>query len=161
MKTTLRLRSFCNDDLAVSEEFTSLPTLSIVMIGFALFLVLLSQTYLTHGERMDQLDGYQTADRIVRKLTNPDCCFMRPGGLIDVSVLRQDIGKLQTMNEQYSHSGVRFILRLRYDDIEEDFTPIDNISALYRIAITRQVGIYLSDAQTIPGSLTIILWRDS
>jgi len=161
MRIPIRVRSFFNDDFAVSEEFTSLPTLSIVMIGFALFLVLLAQTYLTHGERMNQLDDYQTADRIVRKLTNPDCCFMRPGGLIDVSVLRQDTSMLQRMNEQYNHSGVRFLLRLRYDNIEEDFPSSNNLSAPYRIAVTRQAGIYLSDAQTVPGSLTIILWRDS
>ena len=68
---------------------------------------------------------------------------------------------LQTMNEHYSHSGVRFLLHLRYGDIEEDFPSSNNLSAPYRLAVTRQAGIFLSDAQTVPGFLTIILWRDS
>ncbi len=30
-----------------------------------------------------------------------------------------------------------------------------------RVAVSKDVGIYLNEAQTVPGTLTIVLWEDS
>jgi hypothetical protein len=161
MRHTLQLRCFFADNYAVSEEFTSLPALSIVMIGFALFVVLLAQAYLTYEERMEQLQEYQTVDALASKLTNPDCFFMREGGLVDVSVLRQDTSSLQRICDQWRRSGVAFFLRLHWDDITEDFPGTCSTTSSHRVAVSHLVGVYLTDAQTIPGVLTVILWRCS
>jgi hypothetical protein len=161
VKKPFKMRYFLGDEHAVSEEFTILPALSIVMIGFALFAVLLAQTYTAYEERMDRLQNYQTADGIVHKLTNPDCYFIREGGLIDVSTLQNDTGSLQILCEQYERSGVIFLLRLQWYNLTQDFPETLSIAPMNRIAVSKDVGIYLNEAQTVPGTLTIVLWEDT
>jgi hypothetical protein len=160
MRHPRKLRYFYANEEAVSEEFTTLPVLSVVMIGFALFLILLSHTFLSYEERMEQLSDYQTADTIVRTLTNPDCYFIREGGLADIGVLRQDTSTLQSICEQWRQSGVRFLLQIHWDNSTEEFPAPCNLTASHRIAISRPVSVFLSVAQTVPGILTLILWRD-
>ena len=83
----IRRRRFIKDENAISEEFTALPALSVVMIGFALFIVLMANTYSAYNTRIDSLEKYQTADFIAIKLTNPDCFFIKEGGVINLPVL--------------------------------------------------------------------------
>ena len=160
MRNTVYVRYFLANDYAVSEEFTTLPALSVVMIGFALFVVLFSQTYLTYEERMEQLQDYQTADAIASKLTNPDCSFIKEGGLVNLPLLLNDTSSLQRICDRWNQSGIGFVLRLSWTNITMDFPETMNVTTVHRVAVSRQVGISLSDAQTVPGVLTIIVWRN-
>jgi len=160
MRNTIKKRFFLKDERAISEEFTVLPALSIVMIGFALFVVLLAQTYTVYEERINHLQNYQTASSIVHKLTNPDCFFIRNEGLIDLPILQNDTESLKIICEQYQKSGFAFFLRLRWDNCSQDFPKKTISMPANRIAISTDVGIYLNEAQTIPGTLTIVLWKD-
>jgi hypothetical protein len=160
MRTIIKRRNFLIDEQAVSEEFTVLPALSIVMIGFTLFVVLLAQTYTAYGERINQLQNYQTASSIVRKLTNPDCFFIRDGGLIDLFLLQNDTESLHLFCEQYQKSGIIFLVRLHWNNNTQDFPNTTISIPSNRIAISSNVGVYLNEGQTIPGTLTIIVWRD-
>ena len=161
MRYRVQVRYFLANDDAVSEEFTTLPALSVVMIGFALFVVLFSQTYLTYEERMEQLSEYQIADAIANKLTNPDCSFMKEGGLVNLPVLCNDNGSLQSIRDEWNQSGIGFVLRLSWNNVTMDFPDVINFTMVHHVAVSHQVGMFLSDAQTVPGVLTIIIWRNS
>lgn len=161
MVKKLHLKKFIHDEKAVSEEFTSLPALSVVMIGFTLFFVLLATVYTSYDTRIESLEKYQTGDFIATKLTNPDCYFIREGGLIDLPLLNSTSGKsaLNLMRDEYKTSGVNFTLRISWDNNHEDFpeTLPDHIGD--RVAVSKNVGVYLNEVQTAPGELTIILWN--
>jgi len=161
MRNLRNVRYFLMNDEAVSEEFTTLPALSVVMIGFALFIVLFSQTYLVYEGRMQQLEEYQTADALANKLTNPDCFFIKEGGLVDLPLLSNDTFSLKRICDQWKQSGINFFLRLHWSNVTMDFPEPSNASMSHRVAVSRQVGVFLSDAQTVPGVLTVILWRGS
>lgn len=160
MQNSIKIRPFLNDERAVSEEFTTLPALSIVMIGFALFIILLAQIYIAYGERINQLQNYQTASSIAHRLTNPDCFFIREGGLVDLPLLQNDSKSLQMICYQYQKSGIGFFLRLRWNNSTRDFPETAMSIPPNRIALSEDIGIYLNEAQTIPGTLTIILWKE-
>jgi hypothetical protein len=160
MKKKIIVRCFLTNKQAISEEFTTLPALSLVMIGFTLFIILLVQTHTAYETRIDLLENYQTADQIACKLMNPDCYFIREGGLIDLSVLQNDRESFQMIHEQYQKSGVTFFLRLRWNENTEDYPLPLPPKSINRVAISKDVGVFLSDAQTVPGTLTIILWRN-
>lgn len=152
---------FLEDTRAVSEEFTSLPALTVVMVGFTLFLVLLANTITGYEERTENLQNYQTAVFILIKFTNPDCSYIRSGGLIDIERLKTDDASLQILMQKYKDSGLNVLLHLCWENTSRDF-PQFNITGIYnRIAVSKNVGIYLNDARTVPGTLTIIVWRDS
>jgi hypothetical protein len=154
------IRGFIRDETAVSEEFTALPSLSVVMIGFTLFFVLLANVYVSYELRVESLEKYQTADFIAGKLTNPDCQFIKTGGAVNLPLLRSDIGKLNlsSLREEYKASGVNFTVRVSWEGIYEDFPEVLPITIGDRIAVSRIVGVYLNEAQTMPGKLTVITW---
>ena len=160
MRTTLRKRYFLKNEEAISEEFTVLPALSVVMIGFALFVVLLAQTYLTYTDRIDRLQSYQTADGLLQKLTNPDCFFIREAGLVDLHLLQNDTMSLQNFLEQYTKSDFFFHLQLHWNDQIWVFPESMVSNPDIRIAVSKEIGIYLNEAQTTPGTLTVLLWGD-
>ena len=154
------LKNFLKDKNAVSEEFTSLPALSIVMIGFTLFILLISNTYMAYEQRIDSLEKYQTGYFIATKLTNPDCFFIKEGGIVDLTLLRNDIVTLNLLRDKYNTSGVNFIVRISWDKGSEDFPEELPVDVGDRIAVSKNVGIYLNEAQTTPGKLTIIIWSE-
>lgn len=155
------LRRFIKDENAISEEFTSLPALSIVMIGFAIFIILIANTYATYTTRIESLDKYQTADFIVTKLTNPDSFLIKEGGIVDLPLLKNSDTEINQLRSKYRASGVDFIIRISYEDtvVKLPSNADDLLSnAGDRVAVTKHVGIYLNQAQTKPGRLTIIAW---
>ena len=154
------LKNFLKDENAVSEEFTSLPALSIVMIGFTLFILLISNTYMAYEQRIDSIEKYQTGYFIATKLTNPDCYFIKEGGIVDLALLRNDIEELILLCDKYKTSGINFIVRINWDKGSEDFPEELPVDVGNRIAVSKNVGIYLNQAQTTPGKLTIILWSE-
>jgi len=155
------LRKFLHNESAVSEEFTSLPVLSVVMIGFTLFFVLLTSVYTSYGARIESLEKYQTADFIATKLTGPDCYFIEEGGIVDMPLLNSTKGKsgLYLLRDEYKSSSVNFTLRIDWDGNCEDFPEKLPESIGDRVAVSRSVGVYLNEVQTVPGKLTIILWN--
>ena len=161
MKNRVKLRIFLKNEDAVSEEFTVLPALSIVMIGFALFVVLLAQTYTTYADHISRLQYYHRANGLLQKLTNPECYFIREGGLIDVSILQNDNTSLQKLGEQYKQFGIFFLFQLNWNNQCQNFPDIEPVTNVSRIAVSKSVGIYLNEAQTLTGTLTIIVWRES
>ena len=153
--------SFIQDEKATSEEFTSLPALTVVVIGFTLFVALLVRTYTAYETRVDILENYKIASSIVEKLTNPNCLYIRPGGNVDLAVLHSQDGQLVlniTRNE-YQNSSIDFIVRLSWIDSSEDF-PIElPENTNDRVAVSTFINVYLNEARTIPARFTVILWR--
>lgn len=160
MKSTFKVRYLLKDTNAISEEFTVLPALSIVMIGFVIFVVLLAQTYTAYAAHMNYLQNYQTAESILHKLTNPDCYFITKGGLINVGLLQENIKPLEGICTQYQKLHINFFLRLQWNNFTQDF-PESSKNPINCIALSKTVGIYLNEAHTVPGILTILFWEES
>jgi hypothetical protein len=160
MRKRIYIRYFLRNEEAVSEEFTVLPALSVVMIGFGLFVILMAQTYTTYADRIGRLEIYQTADRLLQKLTNPDCFFIRESGLVDLQLLRNDTNSLPQFFDYYTKMGPCFLLQLRWSDQFWEYPNVHGISPLSSTAVSKEIGIYLNEAQTIPGTITIVLWGE-
>lgn len=161
MRNSCIEQSFLRNNEAVSEEFTVLPALSIVMIGFTLFIVLLAQTYMTYSDHINRLQYYQAADSILQKITNPDCYFIRESGLIDLLVLQKDTESFRVFREFYTREHIVFFLRVQWNNQTQDF-PMGLLSPpRNHIAISKEMGVYLNEAYTVPGIATIVLWGES
>jgi len=157
----MKMQFLKKDENAISEEFTSLPALSIVMIGFAIFIIMIANTYTAYNTRIESLDKYQTADFIVTKLTNPDSFIIKEGGVIDLELLRNSDSEINELRDKYRASGIDFVIRISYENtVEKVPSNAENLlsNAGDRVAVTKCVGIYLNQAQTKPGKLTVITW---
>ena len=152
---------FIKDEKAVSEEFTSLPALAVIMIAFTLFIALIANIYIAQEQRIESIDKYKTADFIATKLTNPNCCFIKPSGTVDLPALHasKSLQELNNLKDQYLASGLNFILRISWNNNYEDFPENLPNDVFNRVSISRNVGVHLNDAETVPGKLTIIMWN--
>jgi len=155
------IKNFLRDQNAISEEYTTLPALSVVMIGFTIFFLLLTNTYNAYETRIDSLEKYKTADFIITKITNPDCFFIKEGGIIYLNLLSssESIEILNNIRNEYLNRGIDFVLRLNWKDNYKDFPNKIPKNVENHIAVSKQFGICLNEAQTKPGTLTIIIWE--
>jgi hypothetical protein len=159
MNTTVRTRYFLRNEDAVSEEFTVLPALSVVMIGFALFILLVANTYSSYSDRMDRLQTYQTIEGLFQKLMNPDCFFIKVPGVVNLRLLQNKTDSLQRTVEQYTRVGFGYRLQIQWDNQTWYFPENLETTPKGLVAISKAIGIYLNEAQTVPGTLTLSLWR--
>lgn len=159
-------RIFIKNQDAISEEFTTLPALTIVIIGFTLFILLISNVYSTYNNRVNSLDKYQIASFISSKVTNPDCYFMMEGGVVNLPLLdsadpSNSDEKLQDMREELKASGVNFSIQVSWDGKEKYFPEDDLKSGIgEKVAVSKTVSVFLNEAQTMPGKLTVIIWGE-
>jgi hypothetical protein len=159
MNAIIRTRYFLKNEEAVSEEFTVLPALSVVMIGFALFVLLVAQTYDAYTDRIDRLQTYQIVEGFFQKILNPDCFFIKPPCVVDLRLLQNDTSSLQRYVEQYTRSGLNYYLLIQWDN--QTWCSLEDIEthSLNYVAVSKPIGIYLNEAQTVLGTVTLSLWR--
>lgn len=161
-------RSLIKNNQAISEEFTSLPALSVIMIGFAIFILLLANTYSAYNQRTENLEKYQNTNQIATKITNPDCFFIKEGRIIDLPALEKDINsqnsEFEKLRQDYKSKGINFVIKITYKGTTKNF-PSNADSLITSVgettAVTKNLAIFLNDAKTKPGSLTVITWEAS
>ena len=153
--------SLVNDKRGVSEEFTSLPALTVVMIGFALFFALIAGVYHSYNERVESVDKYEAANFVLEKLTMTDGALAdagvtSEGGVIDAAKFGDLEGRGDKIKEGCGITGVEYGLKLEW---EGHMIPcwLDNEGG-NAVAASEQVAVYLNEAQTVPGVLTVIVW---
>jgi len=148
------------NDAAISEEFTSLPALSLIMIGIVLFSLLIFSTYDSYGKQTDQLSEIEMAEYILAKCLDPDLEYMLDGSIIDMSCMRapQGIAYLENLQENLFPSGLEYTLSLHWDD-----TTIFILSeppGKDQLAVSQSIGIALNPVDVYPGAVTIIIWAN-
>ena len=162
MKQPRRIRKFLHNEHAISEEFTTLPALSVVMIGFTLFIVLLANTYSAYHMRMDQLEKYQTADLLATKILDPSCPFAIYGRIIELDTFLYCGDDINETRKDYWLSDLDFLVRISWED-ETGFTHTydmpKGVNPLGdRIAVSHDVSIQTNPAERPTGKLTILIW---
>lgn len=154
---------FVSDERGVAEEFTSLPALVVVMIGFGLFFALIAGVYYSYNERVESINKYGTADFVLERLTSEGGILhekdvIKESGKIDVNEFhRLDNLNQEMVNKKSGLVGVEYGLKLRYK--KESLKEIN--CWLYGdeevVAASKQVSVYLNEAETVPGILTVVV----
>lgn len=157
-----KLRPLIKDSEGISEEFTSLPALAVLMIGVCLFLVLLTSGNSSINQQSDDIETIQTIEYIKSKICSPISPFYSSGGIVSTNIINGPIGQSYVLRIQkdLAATSINFSLKLSYDQntlyiLEEP--PEQNRQ---RTAYSTHVLIKTNDLIRSPGILTIILWRD-
>lgn len=160
------MSSFIRDKRGISEEFTSLPTLVVVMIGFALFFALIGGVYYSYSERVNSVDKYERANFVLEKISSIDGSLVKEGVLTEGGVVDNESfdaltngGEIDEINEKSGVVGVEFGLRLDHAKLESAMETPNIPSGKDRVAASKEVPVYLNAAETVPGKLTVIVWE--
>jgi hypothetical protein len=156
------LRDFIGNRNAVSEEFTMIPALVVVMVGFAVFALLIVNTYGAYNQSIESTENYRKAEIIVSKLTNPEGKLIDEGGVINLPDL---INHNEWITSEYdTYQGVKFFVRVNWEDNQGNAVDIakpDNFENIGdHVAVSKIVSVYLNPAETKPGTFTLILWSE-
>jgi hypothetical protein len=151
-------RLLSSNEEAVTEEYTALPALCVVVIGLALFFLLLAHAYAMPQAQSETIRMYHTAELLTEKLLDPANAFIQPGGILDLDILTGASAPLDRLRQAYSPSGFDFLIRLTINTTTITL-PTNATIHTPNTTVTRTIPVLLSPAQTTPGRLTVVLWR--
>jgi hypothetical protein len=151
-------RLLSRNEEAVSEEYTALPALCVVVIGLALFFLLLAHAYAMPQAQSETTRTYHTAELLTEKLLDPANAFIQSGGILDLDILTGTSVPLDRLRQDNSPSGFDFLLRLTTANTTITI-PANVTIPTSAVAASRTIPVALSPAQTIPGRLTVVVWR--
>jgi len=156
--------SFINDKRGISEEFTSLPALTVVMIGFAIFLVLITGVYHSYNEEVKTIDKYEAANFVLEKITSSNGILekkevLKPGGIIDETKFVESMENYEEIIKESGVVGVEFGLKLEYEGNNGEIEWKNIPSSKDVVAASKRVSVSLNEAQTVPGVLTVMVWE--
>jgi len=157
------MSSFINDERGISEEFTSLPALMIVMVGFSLFFALIVGVYHVHDERMKSIDKYEEANFVLEKLTSSGGILekegiIKSGGVIDKTKFAESTDNFESIIKESGIIGIGFGLKLEYEGCGAPLKWTNIPSDKNIVSASKQLPVYINAAQTVPGVLTVMTW---
>ena len=153
------IKRFISNDSAVSEEFTALPTLTVVMIGFTLFSVLIAQAYGAYIDRQESVDVFQEAIDILDALLLPNSPLLFKSGVIDVSVFYDnDLRQLEAL--EYFQSDFEGAILLSFENSSLSVPSDWQTTHSNRISASKNVAVMLNEVETVPGILSVVVWRN-
>lgn len=153
---THRLSTSTED--AATEEYTALPALCVVVIGLALFFLLLAHAYAMPTAQSETTRTYHTAELLTEQLLDPANPFVQPGGTLNLAALTGASSPLDRLRQDHSPLGFDFLIRITTNTTSITL-PTNITLQMPSVSASRTIPIALSPAQTITGRLTVVLWR--
>jgi hypothetical protein len=147
---------------AISETFTVLPSLAMILIGFTIFSIVIATAYTTFDTKQTYIDKFEISDMVLEKICSPNAVFTDDSNLINVKTFNSEkskdyISQLQDTYELYSYS---LAVKVAYKNTECWVpAPISPEKIGVDIfASSKQVSVVLNEVTTIPGRMTVFIW---
>jgi hypothetical protein len=155
--------SFISDDRAVVEPHADMPAMALAVVGFIVFIAVMSQAYGAFQNKAFIAENYQDAANLAEKLSRDASLTgsLRPD-VIDAAKLEELENDPQELMQKY---GVHynFVLKVEVDTTSRIYTQIikdpDISESKYGISSSIPVTVRLNEAQELPGTLTVKIWR--
>lgn len=157
--------SFIRDERGISEEFTSLPALAVVMIGFSLLFIMIAGLYHSYNEEIKSVDEYQTASFILKRITMCDGSLAKEGIMMDGGFINfKNFEKIdeKILNRIRKESGItskNFALKLEIKEKGFENSLIRGDLPDEYTSVSEYVTVYLNDVKKVPGILSVMVWE--
>lgn len=162
--------SFIDDRRGISEEFTSLPALMVVMIGFALFFALMATAYVTYHQKLDEKELYEAAHHAVLKLTLPESPLISEGGGTNTPlIVSANLGDISSeeLIECCHLTGYDYRIKIYYYDENAEQQPLPGTEHLSTsahssgdtVSASRKISVKFANGEVRPGKIVVTVWR--
>ncbi len=158
-------KPFRKDDEAISESFTVLPALAMVLIGLTIFSIILTTAYTSYDYHHDIIDKFNGSKEILNKISSPNTPVTEDGSVFKLKDFysKEASDFFNQLLIEYKLYGYNFTIKLKNKDkVFWNFNTqySDNLlSNTY--ACTKTVSIAINELQIVPGSLTVIFWNQT
>jgi len=153
-------RKFLNNANAISEEFTTLPALAIVLFGIVIAFLLVGQTYGSYNEQTSLIDSLHSTENLYNKIIQQSNPFVIQSGIIDYEALYSSEGQqfIKDLQKQYSTIGLNFSIHFSFDN-DSFWYPMPPVKTNHRIAVTHSIGLAVNMINTIDSTMSIAVWK--
>ena len=157
------MSSFFNDDRAVVEPHADMPAMALAVVGFIVFIAVMSQAYGAFQNKAFIAENYQDAANLAEKFSRDASLTgtSRPD-VIDAEKLEVLGNHPQELMQKYC-AHYNFLLKVEVDTMSRKYTKIikdpDISESKYCISSSIPVTVRLNEAQELPGTLTVKIWR--
>jgi hypothetical protein len=130
------------------------------MIGVLLFFLLISSAYDSYGLQTKQLSHIDIATYVLTKTLNPDQIYMLEAQVLDIQSLqsRNATSHLQEIQKSLYASGMNFTLFVGWKNTKQWI--LSEPPGIRQTAVSKQIGIAINPLETIPGTVTVIIWEE-
>lgn len=157
------MSSFINDEKGVMEPYTDLPAMALAVIGFMIFIGILSGAYSSYQEKAFIAEHYQDAGNLALKLSR-DISLTGPGrpDTIDASLIEEIKNKPDEILQKYgTHYNMVFKVET-FSEGREYRWVIKKQGISYDkngISASLPVTVRINDVKELPGTLTVKIWE--
>ncbi len=150
-----------SDERAVIEPHVDMPAMALAVVGFMVFIAIMSQAYWTYQQKSFISENYQDAANLAEKLSRDS---MLTGGVRPDVIDAQSLEELRNDPDELMNkygAYYNFMLKVEVDagrKYSMTITPDISISE-YGVSSSIPVTVRLNDAQELPGKLTVKIWR--
>jgi len=163
------VKSFVGDKRGISEEFTSLPALMVVMIGFALFFALMAATYFNYHQKLEEKELYEAAHHAVLKLTLPESPLIGKEDTNIPLILSANLGDISSneLLQCCNLTGYDYHVKIYYYDENGEKHVLPHTENLYtnapssgdKVSASRKVAIKFANGEIRYGEIVVTVWR--
>ncbi|WP_440954655.1 hypothetical protein ACSAZK_13725 [Methanosarcina sp. Mfa9] len=158
------------DESGVLEPQVDILSTALAVIGFVVFAALLSQGYLGYEDRSFALEHYESASLLAESLAGSPVLRAGNPGLLSAEVLDGLLGSEGNVERErlfaaFSGNYV-FLIEVRtldgkwkWEIIPDGIDPVFFLEEMDRIAASVPVVIELNPAESVPGTLTVVLYQ--
>ena len=153
------MSSFINDEKGLIEPYTELPAMALAVVGFIVFIALLTQAYTTYQEKSFIAGHYQDAANLARKLGRDSSLTGGHPGVIDSGKLE----KLDTAElfRKYG-SYYNFMFKIDSNSEHRSYNIIiknpDYGDSKIGVSASIPITVRFNDVEEQPGTLTVKIW---
>lgn len=161
----IQKKPFQKDEKAISESFTVLPALAMVLIGLTIFSIILTTAYTTYDYHHDIIDKFNGSEEILNKISSPNTPVTEDGSVFILKNFysKESMDFFNQLLNEYKFYGYNFTIKLKNKDIVFwNFNPQYSDNLLTNTyASTKTVSIAINELQIVPGCLTVIFWNQT
>jgi hypothetical protein len=164
------LFSIFRDERGILEPQTELLSVALAVVGFMVFAALLSQTYFGYEDRSFALENYKSATLLAETLSDASALKAEnPNILSAVALDNLSASQGSRAREKFfaAFSGnYLFLIKVRTGDgrwqwqiVPDNVEPDSFSENKEKIAASVPVVIELNPAESVPGTLTVVLYK--
>jgi hypothetical protein len=162
--------SMFRDERGVLEPQAELLSTALAVIGFVVFAAILSQTYLGYEDRSFALENYESASLLAETLAGDPALKAESSSMISAAALDKlsvpaGIQEREQLFAAFSGNYL-FLVEIQTGDrrwhwqIKPNNSELDSFTeGREKVAASVPVVIELNPAESVPGSLTVVLYK--
>lgn len=153
-----------HDTKAISETFTVIPAVAMVLIGIIMFSIIIATAYTTFDNKQVVINNFENTHTLLQKICSPNTIFTEETNVINLLSFQSNeaVEYINKLQRDYSTFNISFMVKLSTAQ-EEWWLPSNNFDPIGKaevFASSKKVSIKMNEVSTKPGELSIIMWKD-